>query len=308
MRDPGLREHARAELQVGILVLVAVLVTIVGVFYLTGTKVGGHELQLHGVTSEAGEMTSGSRVYLLGVDVGSVADLRLDGLRVLVDLSLDFDGGLPADTRGIIRASGFLGSQRIDLIPGKSAEALASGDTIQLDREADLQSLAGDLGDETTLILKRIRDALSEETVGDIRASSSAMAAAMRQLESLVSSQRETIHQLLANLEATTGQLAKATEGPELDRAVARLDSLSDRLNSAGAGLDSSSTSLASILDRLDAGKGTLGKLLTDENLYEDVRDAVSNLQGATEEIAMLMKDVRERPDRYLKGLKISVF
>jgi hypothetical protein len=35
---------------------------------------------------------------------------------------------------------------------------------------------------------------------------------------------------------------------------------------------------------------------------------AMENMQTATEEIALLTKDVRERPERYLAGVKFSVF
>jgi hypothetical protein len=35
---------------------------------------------------------------------------------------------------------------------------------------------------------------------------------------------------------------------------------------------------------------------------------AMENIQVASEEIALLTKDLRERPERYLQGLKVSVF
>ena len=94
--------------------------------------------------------------------------------------------------------------------PGSLSRAfdriLASGDTIQLGRSADFQSLAADLGDETSVILERIEDVLSERTVSDIRESSNAFAAAMRELQDLVRAERESLSSLLANLDQASGR------------------------------------------------------------------------------------------------------
>ena len=48
--------------------------------------------------------------------------------------------------------------------------------------------------------------------------------------------------------------------------------------------------------------------MLTDDELYDGLTETLANLQAASEEIALLTKDIRDRPDRYLKDIKISVF
>ena len=307
MRDPGIRDRG-AELRVGVFVLIALLALVVGIFWISNTRLGGPYLRIHGIAPGAGQITDGAKVYLLGIEVGEVESVRLEGFRVMIDLGIYHETDLPADTRGVIRAAGFLGTQMVDLIPGASDRLLASGDTIQLGRVGDLQSLAVDLGDETTVILGRIEDVLSERTVSDIRASSSAFAGAMRELQSLVRAERESLGSLLANLDRASARLADVADRPDLDDAVANLDTLTSRLAAASASFVSTSQSLASITARLDAGEGTFGKMLTDEALYDELRGAVGNLQTATEEIGLLTKDLREHPERYLKDIKISVF
>jgi phospholipid/cholesterol/gamma-HCH transport system substrate-binding protein len=307
MRDPGIRDRG-AELQVGLLVLIALLALVVGLFWISNARLTGPHLRVHGIAPEAGQITDDARVYLLGIEVGEVESVQLDGFRVVIGLGIYHEVDLPADTRGVIRPAGFLGTQMLELIPGASDRILASGDTIQLGRSADLQSLAANLGDETGVIMERIEDVLSERTVSDIRESSSAFAAAMRELQSLVRAERESLSSLLANLDQASGRLADVADRPDLDRAIANLDTLTNRLATASASFDSTSQSLASITARLDAGEGTFGKMLTDEALYDEMRGAIANLQTATEEIALLTKDLREHPERYLKDIKISVF
>lgn len=308
MRDPGLREHRRAELQVGVLVVIAFVALVWGVVWLSGADIARRGLRVYGVTPDAGQVTSGARIFLLGVDVGSVGQVRIVDREVVVVLDIDYDGTLPADTRGLIMPSGFLGNQMVQLQPGSADATLATGDTIPLARVPDLQAMVGDLGDQATNLMEEATNVLSEETARELRASSNALAGAMRELQGMVSEQRETLDMLLANLNRASEGLAEATAGPELGRTVARLDSLSAQLASAGSGLDSTSHALASILTRIDEGEGTLGRLVTDEELYDKVAAAMENLQVASEEIALLSQDLRERPERYLKGLKFSVF
>lgn len=307
MRDPGLRDRG-AEVKVGALVIIALLALVVGVFWISDTRFGGPALRLTGVGSDAGQITADSRVFLRGVEVGTVETVHLETRRVVLRLALFTDIGLPADTRGVIKPAGFLGSQIVDLLPGTSPEPLASGDTIPLGRTADLMSLASELGDETGVVLERVQAVLSERMVEDLQRSSEAFAGAMQQLEGLMESEREAIHTLLGSLDDASRQLAELTASPELERSLANLDTLSARLAVASVSFDSTSDALASITTRLAEGEGSLGKMLTDEALYDGLTETLANLQAASEEIALLTQDIRQRPDRYLKDIKVSVF
>ncbi len=308
MRDPGLRQDHSSDFKVGILVLISLIVLVVGVFWISNTRFGGPALRLYAVAPQAQQMTADARIFFLGVDVGEVTSVQLRGRRVEMEFAIFEELDLPADSRGIIQAAGFLGSQMITLVPGTAAESLADGDTIQLGSQRDVMAMAGDLGDEANVVLERIQDVLSEQMVSDVQESSAAFSAAMRELEALIRAERNSVHDLVGSLAETSGHLAELSGGPELERSLASIDSLTSRLNSAAAGLDSTSHSLASITARLDSGEGTLGKLLTDERLYEDLTAAIENVHVASEEIALLMRDLREQPDRYLRGLRISVF
>lgn len=307
MRDPGLREHG-AELQVGALVLIAAVVLVIGVFWISDTRLGGATLRIVGVAADAGQITPDSRIFLRGVEVGSVDEVHLQPDRVVLPLTFHAEVDLPADTRGVIKPAGFLGTQIIELEPGAAAAPLAEGDTIALGRNVDLMTLASDLGDETGVLLDRVQEVLSERMVTDLRESSRAFSSAMGELEALMASERESIHALLANLDAASRRLTELASSPELERSLASLDTLSGRLAVASASFDSTSRSLAAITSRLADGEGSLGKMMTDDELYDGLTETLANLQMASEEIALLTQDIRERPDRYLRGIKVSVF
>ena len=307
MRDPGLRSNRAVELRVGILVLLSAAMLVWGVFWLSDRELGGG-LTVHAIAADAQQVTNGARVYLRGVDVGSVRSVELFESHVVLGLEIRSDQTLPSDTRGLIRPAGFLGSQMIVLLPGASGTALAAGDSISLSVGAEISTIAGELGGKADDLLARAASLLSDQTIADFHTSSSAVAAAMTELRRLMEEQSGTIGELVVNLNAVSAELRGATEGGDLEGSVARIDSITARLTSASAGLDSTSHSLASITRKMDEGEGTLGLLVNDEELYVKISAAMENIQAATEEIALLTKDIRERPDRYLKGLKFEAF
>lgn len=308
MRDPGLRSEHRAELQVGLLVLLAAAALVAGVVWITGADVGGDRFRFNALAPDAAQVSSGARVYLHGVDVGSVSGVSLADRGVVLGLEVSGDVELPRDSRAVIEPSGFLGSQMVRLVPGGAQERLAAGDTIAAGPGPSLQSVATRLGGRAEDVLDRTARILSDSTVRALRTGADDLSGTLRELRSLVRAERETIGRLLESLNRTSENLERATSGPELERTLGRIDSLTRELNRTSEGLTASSESLASILEKADRGEGSLGKLVNDDRLYERVTAAAGNLQSASEEIAALSKDIRQRPERYLEGIRFSVF
>jgi phospholipid/cholesterol/gamma-HCH transport system substrate-binding protein len=85
-----------------------------------------------------------------------------------------------------------------------------------------------------------------------------------------------------------------AGSGDDLARAVARADSTLAVARATTETLQRASFSLEVILQRMESGEGTLGRLSTDSTLYD-------NLTAAAESIRALATDLREHPGRYVK-------
>jgi len=91
------------------------------------------------------------------------------------------------------------------------------------------------------------------------------------------------VHKLVDDLNAgkgTAGQLLKS-------------DDLSNQLKESIAKIDS-------VIDKVNSGQGTIGQLLVNQQLYD-------NLNGATREMHLLMKDFRSNPKKFLR-IKLAVF
>ena len=225
-----------------------------------------------------------------------------------MELVVSFQGQLPRDTRAEIKTSGFLGANVLALVPGISAEVLASGDTIVAVPTPGLNELAGTLGDQAGRVLEQTHRLLSDSLIGDVHSAAGSLAEGMEDVQVLLDRQATALGELIEALNQAAEELATAASSPELDRTLANIDTLTARLAAAGDDLDSSSQSLASILRKVDEGDGTLGKMVNDGDLYDRLTAATENIQVASEEIALLTRDVRADPDKYLKGLKFSVF
>jgi phospholipid/cholesterol/gamma-HCH transport system substrate-binding protein len=308
MRDPGLRNQYRTELQVGALLLLSFIALVLGIGWISGARPGGDRLTVYAVAPEAAAVTEGTRVSLLGVDVGEVTRVQLQQDAVVLELIITFDGSIPRDTRGEIRTSGFLGTMVVALEPGAASEVLTVGDTIQAAAAAGLQDLAGALGTKAGDLLAQSRKLLSDTLISDMHATAGSLAAGTEHLRILLEREATALESLIEALDRAAQELAEATSGPEIDRTVANIDSLTGRLAVASDDLGASSRSLASILEKVDRGEGTLGRIVNDPGLYDRLTAATENIQVASEEIALLTRDLREQPEKYLKDLKFSVF
>ena len=307
MRDPGLRDRG-VEIRVGIFLILAAIVSVAGLFWIADSPFRGPTIRVWGVVGDAGQITPDSPVLLRGVEIGTVDEVGLETERAVIGMTISTRIPLPADTRGTVRPSGFLGQQLIELMPGAGMRALAEGDTISLDRASDLVSLASSFGEETGGLIERLESILTEQFAENVAAGSEALTLVMRELAGLLEAERSSIGGMLANMDTLSGRLSGLTGSEEVDRTLASLDTLSSRLAGASDDFAATGRSLAEITRRLEAGEGTLGKLLGEDDVYDGLLETLETLRAAGEEFGLLMRDIRERPDRYLEDIKISVF
>ncbi len=307
MRDAGVRDRHGAELQVGALVIVAVLVLFGGMLWISGVSLVGDEFTVYARSQDAAQVQTGDVVLFRGVRLGSVQGVRITGSSVLLTLTLSGDqvDALPSDSRAVLQPGGFLGTQQVRIVAGDSTTLLGSGDTIAAEPAPELTRVATDLSSEASGVLSRTRQLLSESTVSSVERSTEDFAGTMERIHQLVREEQGSLQRLISHLDSVSARLEAASDGPRLERTVASLDTLTGRLKATSSELEESSASLSSILRKMDSGEGTLGKLLNDEQLYDRARDAMANLQRASEELSGLTADIRRRPGRYLQ---VSLF
>jgi len=290
----------RREVQVGIFVVAGVLSVVVALFMLTDPGMLRGRYAVTTRVSDAGGIRKRDAVQLRGVNIGRISDLVLtpDG-RVEMHLELDGDYPFPDDSRVQIVEQGLLGEKVAQIVPGRSPRNASRGDELPSGEAAGgLGATAETLGVKADTILERAQALLSQQTIGAVGASAQELQVVLTELAALAGEQRRQLSGLSSSLRRSAQGLEGAATRPELARALARTDSLTLKLDAATASLSRASTSLASVIGRIERGEGTLGRLTTDDALYDNLNVAVTN-------IAQLTEAIKNDPKKYLS---VSVF
>ncbi|HEU0051800.1 MAG TPA: MlaD family protein, partial [Longimicrobium sp.] len=290
----------RREVQVGLFVLAGALAVIAALFILTDPGTFRGRYYVTTVVQDAGGIRKRDAVQLRGVNIGRVDDLSIEGDAVRLRLELEGDYRFPADSKVRLATKGLLQETVAEIVPGRASARAEDGAELRPDVEGagGLGAMAEDLGGQADSVLSRAQLLLSRENIGAVSSSTRELQTLMAQLAALATEQRRELSTLSASLRRSAEGVESAATRPELARAIARTDSLTLRLDAATASLGQASASLANLTGRIDRGEGTLGKLATDDQLYNNLNTAVTNL-------AQLTEDIKKDPKKYLS---VSVF
>lgn len=292
-------------LRVGLFLLVAIAVTVVLLYTLTDAAMfrGRYVVTTH--VPDAGGIRRGDPVQMRGVNLGRVMGFSIGPEGVAIRLEIEGEYRVPADSKVELRSAGVLGGMVANIVPGTSAQMLRYGDTVKGAAEEALQSATQRLLDRAGAAMDRVDALFSDAFVKDVHGSSAELRALLKSFSDVTREQREELRVLEASLKRNSENLEKVTGAPELERAVKRLDSMSERGDKLAESMNRSSESAEKLLARLDRGEGTLGKLSKDEQLYREMNDSVQTMRKAANELAELVADIKKNPKKYLK---FSVF
>lgn len=274
----------------GLLVLAAAVLFTWGMFFLQGRPVLGGGLQVLVVLEDGAGLKRGDRVQLQGVEVGAVRGVRLEAPgRVLAELVVDGDLQLPADTRAWVVGDVF-GAHVVELVPGTAMVKLEAGDTIRGEAAPELPAMMVELGGKARAVLARADSLLSPAAIRDMHATAAVLPASAQELRAAFAELRRAAESLRRSSEAAES----AGAGPALASALREIEASAKSFSAAAEAMERSLGSLASVLAKVDAGEGTLGRLVNDSTLYGE-------LHGAIREMRALAADIRERPERYVR-------
>jgi phospholipid/cholesterol/gamma-HCH transport system substrate-binding protein len=297
---PQLRRRRR-EIWVGLFVVAGLAGILIVLTTMTDAALFRGRYIVSTIVPDASGIRAGDPVQMRGVNIGRVMSFQIDAEKVEVRLEIEGEYPIPKDSVVELKASGLLGGLVADVIPGTSSESATWGDVLEgrsgIGLFDKMDSLAGEADD----VAVRLKALLSDEMVSDVQGAAGGARRLLDQLSDTVSEQRGELKALSKSLRRSAEGLEKVTTGPELERTVKRVDEVAARMDEVLAGLDRSSQSLESILGRIDRGEGSLGKLTTDDALYDNVASAAANLDEAAVEIRALLEDVRTKPKKYLK-------
>ena len=270
----------KREVTVGALVLVGFVVFTGFMFWLTGRSIVSKAIPVDVVFKNVSGLKEGDPVRVSGVKKGRVGNVRLERVgHVTVTLNLDPEVRPHKDARAIVASADFLGAKYVDYDPGLSDSMLPPRANIQGVTEEQFADVAQGAAKSAQELIANVNKGLNPgQLASDIHAT---LIATQRGMDALT--------------KATNGPAVQQTQATlkSLEGVMARLDTLSTNLAQLTSRLADATGSLKGLLDKMDKGEGTLGRMATDTMLYK-------NLNATLKSLSELLTDLQERPGRYL--------
>lgn len=308
----------RKELLIGIISVVAILILIFGINLLKGKVILSKQNTYYAVFPNVeGLMKSGS-VYMNGLQIGTISGIDyLDPTvsRFLIALSIKKDIKIPLDSKAVIFSSGILDGNGIKIVPGKSTAFLSRDDTLQTEIEQSTFTYLAPMVGRADVILQKldttlqaINGILNQKSRQDLIQSFESLHTSMRNIEQItnevveiLNKDKGNIHRIIANAEDITNNLKANNE--LLNNALQNLSNISDTLaqSQLKGTIEQANQTLAgmnTVLEKMNEGQGSLGLLINDKELYE-------NLSSTFNELKTLIESIKNNPKKYLK---VSVF
>src|SRR6056297_737731 len=300
------------EVKIGLTVLLAIIVAIVGFRFMRDVPIFRQTLEVSAVFERGDGINRGSLVNLKGVKVGSVSRVRLTPEnRVRVTMQLNEDLQIPENSVAHLTSLGIVEGKSIVIQLGDSENNVEYGGEIDgeyIEGVTEVlgskgEQLAGDVSEslsEFNQFLRQLNATLDDETRTSVDQTLKNADETMKILSETLNNNQRDIDNAIKSASRTMMQLDTLTTDnrPRVDSLLASLEENVSELHKVRTELEEATTNLNQILDKVNRGEGTMGKLVNDPSLYE-------NLDQLTKEMNTLVKGINEDPGRYLKHMSI---
>lgn len=299
------------EARIGLLVAGAILIFFAGFYFLKGANIFSGENEYYVYYDDVQGLQASSPVLIKGMSVGRVASISLhENGKVQVVLAVDKDTEVPKGTVAKLASTDLLGGKAISLELTKSKELVQDEETLPAEVQGGIIDA---ISSEITPLLQDMRHAIG--TLDTVLAGVNGV---------LDPTARENLRQSIANLDATmsnfnqisnrlnaeSGQMANvirnansittnlASNNERITRIIDNAAKTTDQLSQAPIeqtmkDLQSTINQLQTVANKLNSNEGSLGLLVNDPGLYNNLNSSLTTLNS-------LMADIEAHPTRYI--------
>lgn len=288
----------RREFKIGVFAVITILVAWWGIKWLGGQNVLITSSTYYAYYDDVSGLIPSSRIKLRGVEIGNVQDIELENTTVRVEMLIEdkYIEMIPSNSVAEIRSAGLMGGTEINIIQGDATDFIVPDGTIKgvvkPDMIGSMADKAGELLNGLNTTVESVNSLLStnSETITDLISNLEAMSSSVN---SIVASAQSNIEGTLTNLNTFTQTLSQNSS--RIENMLSNLDQFSEDLAEAQfvAQLRSTLAELDAIVKSINEGDGTAGMLINDKALYDSLNQASGNL-------AALLEDLKANPMRYV--------
>ena len=295
------------EVKTAVLVISGILLFIFLFNYLKGENILDSSRTYYALYDNVEGLAPSTPVTINGMNVGKVKDIAFKGDgsgKLLVTLLVDNDFEFSVNSKAELYDLGLIGGKAVAIIPAfDNDKKAASGAYLETTVKAGLTELVNQrltplqekieivMGEADSLLVN-VNEILDIETKNNLKEGIAELNATIKSFKNtsmsinrLVDRNQESLTATLSNFETTSENFAK----------------LSDSLNEANLAqtmrdLQSTIKNFDAVMTSINMGEGSIGKLLKDEGLY-------NNLEAASKEMEELLRDIKLHPARYRRIL-----
>jgi phospholipid/cholesterol/gamma-HCH transport system substrate-binding protein len=313
----------KTETKIGIVGVLTIAILVWGINFLKGKNLFSKYNTYYAKYTDINGLLPTSYVFINGMKVGKVTNITYMDSQMknfLVSFDIPANIKIPSNSIAEVYNSDILGSKAMRIVIGNSTTFLSENDTMLSKTDdgsmfTEIEKMLKPYSEKVDNIItnldsvigsvNKILDTKSQKEIQSMIANANKisinLASLSEDLNDITSREKEKIHHIVNNIENLSRTLDENDE--KLAQAIDNFAAISDTLANANISLiiqdvNTSLESLSSTLSKINQGKGNLGLLLNDENLYNNLRRSTQNLDS-------LINDIRINPKRYLN---ISIF
>jgi phospholipid/cholesterol/gamma-HCH transport system substrate-binding protein len=225
-----------------------------------------------------------------------------------VELQIKSNYSIPANSVASLYSSDIMGNKAIKIKVGDSHELLQENAVITSGTEEDvfslfmedLPSIKNNLNQtimDVDSTFRNINRLFSEENVDNLSKGIVHLEHTLQNISRLsaaLDKSKSSIVASLENIDSITSNLRN--NGEKINHIINNFSELSDSLKTIN--LTQVVDEIKTLVDGINSGTGTVGKLIYDETIYDNLANSLNSLNA-------LLTDIKENPKRYVN---ISVF
>ncbi len=272
------------EFKVGLLAIATIVAVVIMSLKITSNQSGfGQYVTYRTIVKDASGIFPKTPIKVAGINAGRIASIELQGNTALITFEILKQIDVTKNSKLRIKSVGFLGDKYLEIYIGDSTELLHKFDFIDSEEAAGIENLIKDtsevLGD-VKQIVHSLKDSFSppgeapplKQILSDMKELVANTKEVTASLKRATTGNEEKINSLVDNLQAFTEDLAYQVDKNNGDSAMADIKQVL-------ANTKQLTNDIQGMVADIKKGKGTIGKMLVEDEIADQVKDTLSSVQ-----------------------------
>lgn len=301
------------EMKIGLVVIAAIIVAFVGFRIMKDQPVFRQSNVLYTTFDRVDALLPGSVVHVKGLKIGTVKGIeyQVDSDNMLITLNITSTIPIPVGSKAKLVSPEVFGSVTVEIVRSNNAKQAEWESFLEGVTEQGLIDKFSEKGDEaidklnislTKLngLMGKVDSSLYSDDQDKIKSTLNSFEKTGKDVQQLIERRKNDIDSMIVSMSNVAQNFDELSEGnkAEVDSMLTSLKNTSMELEKLSKGLNKTTLSLNDILEKINEGTGTFGKMVNDESLY-------TNLDSLSFNLNELVKNIQKDPKKYLKHMRL---